>query len=266
MKSIAFASGKGGVGKSTIALNLGLVLALAGKRVVVVDADLQMANIGVMLGVERTPITLNNVLAGENQVKDAVYEGPHGLKYVPSGLNLTKLSEIDYPKLKEAIEALEEQNDFVLIDCPPGLGPDAMAAMQSTKELVLILTPDPASLADALKTKTIAEREGVKITGVIVNMVLGDKTEIRRDDLESIMEIPVLVSLPEDKEVRRSTAAQVPVVTQAPDSRFTKGIIDLASRITGQRIKQALPRKGFFQKMKDFFANLFHKKKPALPA
>ena len=171
MKSIVFASGKGGVGKSTIALNLGLFLAKAGKSVVVVDADLEMANIGIFLGVDVTPITLHNVLSGENKMQDAVYDGPQGLKYVPAGLSPDKLGKVDFNVFPEALKSFGDTYDYVLVDCPPGLGQDANAAVKAAKECIIVVTPDPASLADALKVKRVAEQSGCKVTGLVLNMV-----------------------------------------------------------------------------------------------
>src|SRR3989338_1395342 len=153
MTSIVFASGKGGVGKSSIALNLGLLLSKSGKKTVVVDADISMGNLGLLLGVERTPITLNHVLAGENDILDAIYEGPLGLKYIPAQLSTEKLSKADYAKLHQAILKLEKTFDFVLLDAAPGWMQDAKAAMDSVSDAVFILNNEPTSLAEVLNAK-----------------------------------------------------------------------------------------------------------------
>jgi len=261
MTSIVFASGKGGVGKSTISLNLSIVLASAGKKVTAVDADIAMANLGLLLGIERAPITLHNVLKGEHDIMDAVYEGPANLRYVPSGLSL-EITETNEERMIEAIKKLETQNDFVIIDCPPGLGADALAAMKSAAEMIIVITPEPASLADALKVKSIAEKSGVKIRGVVLNMILGDRTEIKAEDLETVMGAPVLAKMPEDIEVRRAAALQVPVVIRTPNSPFAKSVRALASRLTGQPVEVEKTKAGFFQGIIDFFNNLFKPKAP----
>ena len=261
MRVIGFASGKGGVGKSTIALNLGLILAQAGHKVVVIDADVHMANIGVLLGVETNPITLHNVLKGENNIRDAIYEGPNGLKYVPSSLSIMEAEGFDPQKLVEAVKDLNEY-DFVFIDCPPGVAEDARAALKASQELVIVLTPEPSSLADALKTKAIAEHEGTNVLGAVLNMTMGDKTEIQPADLATVMEIPVLAVLPEDVEVRRSSALQKPIVLRAPATKFVAGIKLLAAKLLGKKVvPQPKPRKGFLSSIIGFFAGLFGRKR-----
>jgi septum site-determining protein MinD len=256
VRVIGFSSGKGGVGKSTITLNLGLLLAQAGHKVVVVDADVHMANLGVLLGVESNPITLHNVLKGENNIRDAVYEGPFGVKYVPSSLSMDKHG-LEFSKLGEVVKELTEY-DFVLVDCPPGVGEDAEAALKASQELVIVLTPEPSSLADALKTKAIAEHEGTNIIGTVLNMSLGEKTEVQPGDLSTVMELPVLAVLPEDVEVRRSAATQKPVVMRAPSSKFVSGIHMLAAKLLGKKVApKPKARKGLLSSIFSFFARVF---------
>lgn len=264
MTSIVMASGKGGVGKSTITLNLGLTLAMAGKRVTVVDGDIAMANLGLMLGIDRAPITLHNVLAGENDVMDAVYDGPNHLRYVPAGLSLDKVESVDHARMKNAIKKLDETNDFVIVDSPPGLGDDALAAIECASEMILILTPEPSSLADGLKVKGLAEKRSIKIHGIIINRILNDKAEIKIQDIETVMNLPILAIIPEDIEVRRSSALQQPVVLRAPNSTFSKSMLRLAAVLLGQTVANtrmpAQQRPGLFAGIGAFFARLFGKK------
>ncbi|HLD62828.1 MAG TPA: cell division ATPase MinD [Candidatus Norongarragalinales archaeon] len=259
MTSLVFASGKGGVGKSTITLNLGLLLAQTGKKVVIVDADVQMANVGLMIGVDKTPISLNNVLREENVITEAVYEGPAGLKYVPSSIS-AESENLNYAILKKAVKRLEEIYDYVLIDCPPGLGEDALAAITSAKEMILVITPEPISLADALKVQILAEKNNVKINGFVLNMVLGDKNEIKPRELETILKLKNLGVLPEDVEVRRASAIQKPVALNAPSSKFTRSLRSLATQITGEQMQAPEEKRGFLAGIVGFFKNLFGKK------
>ncbi|MDY6773992.1 MAG: AAA family ATPase, partial [Candidatus Nanohaloarchaea archaeon] len=97
------ASGKGGTGKTTTTINLGTSLASLGKKTTVLDADLGMANLGLLLGLEEEPVTLHDVLSGDQRVKNAVYEGPEGLQVVPAGLTLEGFQKSDPAKLQEAL-------------------------------------------------------------------------------------------------------------------------------------------------------------------
>ncbi|MEW5955566.1 MAG: cell division ATPase MinD [Candidatus Micrarchaeota archaeon] len=264
MPSIVVSSGKGGVGKTSLAVNLGIALAQAGKKTVVVDADIAMASVGIMLGIERAPISLHNVLMGEVDIRDAVYEGPNGVKYVPSGLSLERLKKVEYEKLKGAIDALTDVYEFVLIDSPPGLGQDAMAAIRAARELVLVVTPEPASLADALKIKSVAEKNNVKILGVVTNFVTRDKSEIKRQDLETLLGLRILAEIPDDFEARRSAAMQVPAVVRAPSSAYSRAVLQVANAMPGVevRIEEVRTRKeGFFSKFAKALGSMFKKKK-----
>lgn len=262
MTSIVFASGKGGVGKSSVSLNLGLLLAKNGKKVVIIDADVAMANLGLMMNVERIPITLNDVLSGENEVQDAVYEGPLGLRYVPSALSTEKLSKADYNKLKKSVLALEKEYDYVFIDAAPGWMLDAKAAMDAAQEAYVLLTPEPAALADGLKVKNYLERKGVKIHGAIANMILNDPAEIKKQDMEALLGLKVISMLPEDRNVRRASALQKPVAVLTPHTPFMLGIAKLAEQLSG--VKIALPetnvKKGVIRTILETFRNLFRKK------
>ncbi len=258
MPSIVFASGKGGVGKTSIALNLGVLLAKLGKRVVVVDADLDMAAVSIMLGVEINPITLQNVLAGENSVTDAVYDDASGLHYIPSSLH-EEAREMDLTRLRDAVSKLELSYEYVLLDSPPGLSAEARAAITSSRELIIVSTCDPAALIDSLKIRKFAEKNGVTVLGVALNRVTGDKSELKPQDLSTVLGLPVIAVLPEDAEVRRSAALQVPVEVRAPDSGFSKGLRVLAASITHEIVPEAKKRGGgsFFDKIGAFFKRLF---------
>ncbi|MFH1106610.1 MAG: cell division ATPase MinD [Candidatus Micrarchaeota archaeon] len=253
MRSIVVASGKGGVGKTSIAVNLGLVLAQQGKRVVVVDADVSMANVGIMLGIERAPISLHNVLMGETSIRDAIYEGPYKIKYVPSSLSLERVKRISMERLKPAIQELEPIADFVIIDSPPSLNRESEFSIVAAKEMILVVTPDPASLADALKIINFAGKSGVSVTGVVINMSIGDKNEVKRDDIETLLASKVLLTIPEDLEMRRATIAQVPLVMKNPQAPSAKKIRELASKLTGEALQEETKvKKSLLQKLIDF--------------
>ncbi|MEM0475920.1 MAG: cell division ATPase MinD [Candidatus Norongarragalinales archaeon] len=255
--SIVFASGKGGVGKTSIAVNLGVLLAKLGKRVVVVDADVDMAAVSIMLGIEINPITLQNVLAGENTITDAVYEGPHGLYYVPSSLH-EEAREIDLTRLRDAVSKLELSYEFVLVDSPPGLSAEARAAIASSQQLIIVSTPDPAALIDSLKIRKFAERSGVTVLGVVLNRVTGDKNELKPQELTAVLGLPLVATLPEDVEVRRSASMQQPVEVRAPHSAFCRGLRFLASALTHEVVPDAKPaRASFFERVGAFFKRLF---------
>ncbi|MEK6954825.1 MAG: cell division ATPase MinD [Candidatus Micrarchaeota archaeon] len=252
MRIIAIASGKGGVGKTSIAVNLGIALVQLGKRVVVVDTDISMANVGIMLGIDRAPISLHNVLLGETNIRDAVYEGPGKLKYVPSSLSLERVKRLVLEKLPDAIKDLEPIADIVLIDCPPGMDKVVENVIASSNEMIVVVTPNPASLADALKVINYAGKKGMTITGIIENMVLGDKTEVKKEEIETLLSAKLLHQIPDDVEVRRATSVQVPFVIRNPNSPAAREIRYLAGKLTGEKVViETKVKKGFLASILD---------------
>ena len=186
------------------------------------------------------------MLSGENSIADAVYEGPAKLKYVPSGLALEGIKKLDFSKFPGAMAALEKGADYLILDCPPGLDDTNQQAIKSAKELVIVATPDPASLADALKIEQFANRFGIKITGVVVNKFRGAKEEVKPAEVEKLLGAPVLAVIPEDMEVRRSTEKQSPLMIGNQGTPAGVGFKTLACAITGEKVETGpVQKKGF---------------------
>jgi len=202
--SIAIASGKGGVGKTMVSANLGVALAQYGKDVVILDADIEMANLELYLGIEGMDTTLHNVLAGEAVVKDAVYTTQYGVKIIPAGVSLDGLRKADPDRLESVLEEILENVEILLIDSPAGLGRSVVTALAASQELLLVANPEITSMSDALKTKIVAKKLGTHILGVILNRAGYDSTDLTTKEVEVILEARVLALIPEDPEVRPS--------------------------------------------------------------
>jgi len=246
-RTIAIASGKGGVGKTTTCANIAIAIAQTGKRVMLIDADLAMANLGIMLGMEDTPTTLHEVLAGDANIEDAIYEGPAGLKLIPSGLSLDTFLRIDVEKLKPVVSTMLESTDFLLIDAPGGLGKNVLGAMISAAELLIVTMPDPSALADALKTKLVGNRLNMQILGVVLNMVRNDKTEVTAEEVSVLLDSPILQIIPYDDNVKRGGVEGKPVILRNPDSPAAKAFKKLGMMIAGEQIKEE--KVGFLNKL-----------------
>src|SRR3990167_6753582 len=121
-KIITITSGKGGVGKTTTAINLGVALNYFGKEVVIVDANLTTPNVGLHLGAPIVPVNLNHVLLGKAKVSDSIYEHQSGTKIIPSSLSVKELKRLNHDKLKEVGRKLKKMADFVIFDSAAGLG------------------------------------------------------------------------------------------------------------------------------------------------
>jgi len=247
---ITVASGKGGVGKTTITANLGVALATYGEETIVLDADVAMANLELVLGMEGKSITLHDVLSGNASIKDAIYEGPSGVKVIPAGISLEGLRKIRLNRLEEVLEVLVENADILLIDAPAGLEKDALAAIAAAQELILVLTPEVPSISDALKTKIVANKLGVEITGAVVNRERHDKTFLTVNEIETILEVPVIAVVPDDPEVSRAAAFGEPLVIKNPKSPTSNAIMQLGADLIGEEYQPIEPdKKGVISKL-----------------
>ncbi|MBI5253431.1 MAG: P-loop NTPase [Euryarchaeota archaeon] len=230
--SIAIASGKGGVGKTTVALNLGVALAQLGKNVTILDANVEVASIGLYLGLNGSKPTLHSVLAGEAQIKDAIHE-VSGAKVVTAGIRLESLRKIDLGKFRECANSLLEDTDILLIDAPPGLGSSAITAISAARAVLLVVTPDITSLSGALKAKRIAEHFGARILGAVINRATKDKTELGIEEIEKVLMAEVIAEIPEDPEIRRAAAFGQPAVAMYPNSPASQAFKKLAGDLDG---------------------------------
>jgi len=252
---ITFASGKGGVGKTTIVANVGTALAKKGKKVLLIDADVAMANLSLILGMESSPITINDVLKGESNINDVIYKGPAGLEIIPASLALQSFKNLDLSKLPEYVKQISSKYDFVILDCPAGVGEDTLAAMVSANEVFIVINPYSLSIADALKTKITAQRVNAKPIGIIVNMAGHYKGEITEKEIVKMMELPSYGEIPFDEEVRKAFFNKkiVPIVLKDKKNIAAKSFENVADRILGKEITEKKSKGGFFSWLKHLF-------------
>lgn len=253
--SITVASGKGGVGKTTVSANLGVALAEFGKDVTILDADIEMANLELLFGMEGMTTTLHQVLAGKASPKEAIYKGPAGVKIIPAGISLEGLRNADPDMLQKVLEEIMEQTEILILDAPAGLGKSAITSLAVGQELLLVANPEISSMSDALKTKIVAKKLGAHVLGAVLNRTGADTTDLTVEEVQTILEANVIATIPEDPEVKRSSAAGVPLVIKAPNSPASTAIKKLAADLIGEKyIPPSSPKENF---MKRFIGGLF---------
>ncbi len=248
VRVFTIASGKGGTGKTTTTINLGTALALLGKKTIIIDADIGMANIGLLLGLERSKITLHEVLSGEASINDAIYTGPGGLKVVPSGLSLKGFQHSNPDRLKEVMSAIIDGADFVLIDAPAGISKEGVVPLAISDSVILVVNPELSSMADALKTKALTEMLGRSIEGVVLNRCALESVEIHSNKVAELLGCRILEIIPEDANVRRSAAFKSPIVIRSPSSPASIAYKKLAAQLAGEKFvdKQTKEQKESF--------------------
>lgn len=244
---IVVASGKGGVGKTTLAANLAVALTQFGKRVAVLDADIVMANLEIIMGLRNPPVALIDVLMGRLGIEDVIYEGTGGVKIIPAGITLEGFSEGTMEMLKAAVREIPQDIEILVIDAPAGR--DASMVMDEGQEVILVTVPQVSSVSDALKMKILAEKMGAKVVGVILNMVENKPRELSRREIENALDANVISIIPEDSKVKEALACEVPFVIKYPASKPTRELMKLAAELIG---REYIPE-SFFSRLAGIF-------------
>ncbi len=251
IRAYTLASGKGGTGKTTVTVNLGTSLAQLGKETYILDADIGMANIGLILGLEGVPVTLHEVLAGKASIDDAIYEGPSGVKVIPSGISLQGFQQANPERMRDVMKALVSRCEFLLIDAPAGISKDGVVALAIADEVILVVNPELSSMADALKTKILTEMVGGKVFGAVLNRAGMENTELRRHSVEDVLGVRVIDMIPEDTNVRRAASYKTPVVLKYPTSESSRAFRRIAADIAGYEYAEESEkvREGFIERL-----------------
>ena len=174
VRVISVTSGKGGVGKSNVVVNLALALANEGERVLVLDADVGLGNIGILLGLRPT-FTLDDVFSGPRRLSEVIVTGPGGIRIVPAGSGGKRHSALNQRErllLIDELDSLDEEFDVLIIDTESGISENVTYFNVAAQEIMVVLSPEPTSLADVYALiKVLATRHGERSFRVLVNMV-----------------------------------------------------------------------------------------------
>lgn len=230
-KLIVITSGKGGVGKTTTAINLGAAINFFKKDVLVIDANFSTPNIGVHLNSPEVPINLNHVLLGKAEAFEAVYVHESGMKIMPASLSIKELKKTKPEKLKEFKGDFKKLSDYVILDCAAGLGVEALSVMSLADELIIVTNPEIPAITDALKTIKLAQMMKKPIMGVIVTRVRKDKIEMQPEAVRDMLEVPILGMIPEDIHIQKSLNSRNSVINSYPKSNSSRAYKEIAARI-----------------------------------
>tara|TARA_Y100000310_G_C20629010_1_gene787555 strand:+ start:528 stop:1277 length:750 start_codon:yes stop_codon:yes gene_type:complete len=240
-RSVGIVSGKGGVAKTTTAINLAAAMAYFGRDVVLVDGNLSTPNVGLHLGVNSVPINLHDVLKGKNAITEAVYMHPAGIKIIPAGLSLGDFSGVDPRKLGEALPALDGLTDLVIVDGAAGLGNECFSVIEAVDDILIVAHPELPALTDALKTIKVAEKMGKNVKGVVLTRA-GNNYDLSVKAVEDLLEKRVLAVIPDDRSMRESLIKKDAVVFTHPKSKGAVAYKKLAADLIGANYHE---RRGF---------------------
>lgn len=236
---IVVASGKGGVGKTTLAGNIGVALATFGKRVAVLDADIVMANVEIIMGLRNPPVSLIDVLGGRLNIEDVIYEGPGGVKIIPAGITLDGFNEENMGLLKAAIKEIPKDIEILVIDAPAGR--DAALVIDKGQEVLIVSTPDVSSVSDALKMKILAEKMGAKTIGAILNMVEHHSRELTPQEVENTLDTSIICEIPYDTKIKDALAYEIPFIIKYSRVDTTQRVLTLAANLIGREYTPPSP-------------------------
>lgn len=252
---IAVTGGKGGVGKTAVAVNLALSYARRGFKVLLLDADTDLANVSIVLG-QYPSRTLEQVVAGECALADAIMEGEFGLHILPGAAGVQKCGDVAPEQALEVLRGLsllERDYDLILIDTASGLQPTGLHMVASAMLACVVITPDPASLTDAFSLLRALQRRGYRRTpAVVVNMASGasQAQDVYRRFCGAVrrhldMDVDYLGAIWRDETVRQSVQMQRPVAVLAETDPSCRQFLTLADRLDLQLARTPERKSGF---------------------
>jgi septum site-determining protein MinD len=237
-RTIVINSGKGGVGKTTTAINLGASLNKLNKEVIIIDANLNTPNIGLQLGAPIVPITLNHVLKGKAEIEEAIYEHHSGTKIIPSSLSVKELTKFNVKKLPEVTAKLDGLCDYIIIDSAAGFSEEVIAVLEAAEEIIIVTNPEMPAVTDALKAVKVAREMGKEVNGVIVTRHSGAKYEMPLSSIKSMLESQVIGVIPEDKAVKEALNLRDAVLHTHPRSKVSKKYLEIARKVNGELVEE----------------------------
>ncbi|MBL7147952.1 MAG: cell division ATPase MinD [Nanoarchaeota archaeon] len=250
---ILISSGKGGTGKTSTVINLGIALNNFGKDVVVVDGNLTTPNIGLYLGVPIVPTTLHDVILNKKDINDSIYLHRSGTKVIPGSISLNSLGKIKSNVLKKKLREIEKDVDFVIIDCAAGFSHDSLGALEASDEVLVVTNPELPAVTDALKSIKIAEEYGKNVLGIILNRKKG-KIEMRPEAIEKLLDKPIISMIPEDIKIKEALVKQDAVINLFPKSESAIAYKRLAANLIGEKYyEKPEHEEGFVHKFMKFF-------------
>ena len=265
-RTLAVTSGKGGVGKTNIITNLAIALARRGKKILLVDADLSLANVDVLLGLQPR-FNLSHVISGEKRLREIVLEGPHSIRLIPAASGVREMADLrdeDLQRLIGEFTDFDREFDLILIDTAAGISESVLSFAVASQEVLLITTPEPTSYVDAYQMlKNLHRHSPSQPVHLIVNMASSEKEGKQTAEFMDEMAKKFLShslnhigTILRDPDVPASIRLQKPFLEESPHGTAARGIQQLATRLMNQTGKRdGEKEKSLWSRVVDFVRN-----------
>jgi flagellar biosynthesis protein FlhG len=256
---IAVTSGKGGVGKTNTSVNLAISLAARGKKVILADADLGLANVEVLMGLG-SMYNIEQVVDGDRDVRDIVVQAPGGIRVVPGSSGMAGVADMPAAareRLLSGIQELHDEADIIIIDTMAGIGKNAVSFVTAADEIILVTTPEPSAIVDAYAMlKTIYLRREDATVRLLVNMAANQpQAKAVANKLSQVAHnylgrnLPFLGFLPRDPHVVQAVMQSRPFMLSFPQAPASKYMELIAGRLLQQQqVQQDTNKEGFLKR------------------
>ena len=271
---ITVTSGKGGVGKTSISINLAIQLTRLGKRVVVFDADFGLANIEVMLGV-RPQYNLADMMFRGKDLADIITQGEEGISFISGGSGIQELASMNREQvmfLTSRLIALDKFADVIIVDTGAGISDSVLEFVLASTEVLLVATPEPTSITDAYallkalnrKEEFVKEHTSIKmISNRVKNEAEGQNVYEKMSVVsDKFLHIPItyLGPVPMDEQISKAVMRQKPVSVINPDAPSSKAIKQIAEKLLELESEETADKRGMFQLFSNLIRNRMTKK------
>lgn len=255
---ITVTSGKGGVGKTSVSLNLAIQFSKMGKKVIILDADFGLANIEVMIGAIPKYNLSDMIYRGKN-LQDILMAGPSGIQYISGGSGISRFKEMSKDQiiyLLHEFRKLESMADIIIIDTGAGISHAVMEFVASGREILLVTTPEPTSITDAYSLlKALNRHEAFDREHTVIRLVANKVNDYKSGEslynkLDMVvsrflqMKLEFLGMIPDDERMSKSIIMQNPVSVSFPESRASRSFLQIAEILTDKREEYEYDKRG----------------------
>ena len=259
---IAITSGKGGVGKTNISVNLAIKLSMAGKNVVLLDADLGLANADVLCNID-LPANLSHVIARRKDLDEVLVKAPGGFSLIGGASGLARMADLtdaDRQRIVNALAELEQKADVILIDTGAGISPNVLAFTRAADHVLVVTTPEPTAITDAYAVvKVITRDNSERRISLLVNQARNaNEARVVHERIAKVARQFLSVSVfdaghvPADEQVALAVRKRTPFVLASPRSPASLALATLATRLE-QGVAGSMYEGGFFARMSRWF-------------